>query len=192
MYSMSRYEFIQYELAEKRLNELKQRHAIELEHAYDSINPTLTCFDYSLGELYSSSVNPANYAIYLVELQEKHKQIERYWDLRAKAYKKALSMGNKDKTTIKSNLETIIASNAELQRKKVEELTSVEEYDKRVDSMTDKELFEGYYNLDEQLEQENISKCLKLYKVHGMTFKEISSLLGITSTKAREIILQAE
>ena len=77
MYRMSRSEFWQYKIAKARLKELRKLHEIELQEAYDNIHPTRTAVDYHIGRIYVESINPADYAIYLIDLQEEHKRIEK-------------------------------------------------------------------------------------------------------------------
>lgn len=186
---MSNYEFRQYEQAEKKLEMARYYNANELEQAYDGIHPTRTVLDYSLGKLYVESVNPAEYAVYLVDLQEGHKQVENYWSMRAEAYKQAIKLATSGKRyEIKEVLCKIIASRPELQRNNADyDMTEdIEEYDKRIDNMSEAEALEGYID---PLESEHIKpQCIRLYNAHEMTFKEIGKALGITSTRAREII----
>lgn len=186
---MSNYEFRQYEQADKKLEMARYYNAIELERAYDGIHPTRTALDYSLGELYAESVNTAEYAVYLVELQESHKQVENYWSMRAEAYKQAIESATSGRETeIKEALCKIISTKPELQRNNVNyDMTEdIEEYDKRIDSMSEIEALEGY---KDPLENENVSKqCVELYNTFDMTFHEVGKALGITSTRAREII----
>src|SRR5690625_5005443 len=91
MYSMSRFEYMQYEIASKRLQELKIKHAAELQRAYDGIHPTRTAIDYDLGRLYAESIDPCEYATYLVDLQAEHERKEEYWYKRASVFEQALS-----------------------------------------------------------------------------------------------------
>src|SRR5690625_7143467 len=90
MYKVTFSEFMQYRMAERRLNEMKLQHEAELQQAYDNIKPTITAVNYDLGQMYAESIDPAEYAIYLVELQEKHEQQQSYWRERTEVFKQAL------------------------------------------------------------------------------------------------------
>lgn len=195
MFRMSRYEFIQFQIAENKLNELKIQHAAELEQAYDNISPTMTYVDYDLGRIYSSSINPEEYAIYLIELQEKHKRKEEYWAIRAEAYKQALSMSGGNKEKLFATLSEIVSKTPELQRKEAvqEEIEDVESYDKQIDKMSDEELFSDYWSLDEHLEQNEkiIDRCLWLRQSQEMSYKDIGKIIGITTNRVKEILQEA-
>ena len=60
--------------------------------------------------------------------------------------------------------------------------------------MSDSELYSDYWSLDEYLEQnEKITeKCLWLHNVKNMASQEIAKTVGITSSRAKEIISNAE
>lgn len=190
MYRMKKYEVKQYENAEAILKDLQLKHREELEDAYDSISPTQTQVDYDTGRFYVGSVDPSEYAIYLVEMQEKHKKIEKHWILRAEAYKSALKKCAGDKGKIIETLSEIVADIPELQRNHVisEELESLEEYDKRVDGMSDIELYSDYWDLDKYLNHLD-ERCLYLRNTYALSIKEISKHLGI-STKRVNLIIQ--
>ncbi len=169
MYQLTESELLQFEMAEKRLRFLREQHARVLEQAYEDINPTLTRTDYGLGDLYTESVNPAEYAIYLIELKEDHRSLEEWWRTRANTYKKAFSkLSDEEKKTLVSRyadyfesrqvrnklkrvLSEIVSSQPELQRRKahLSELESMEEADSRIDSMSNEELLEGYWDPDD-------------------------------------------
>lgn len=172
MYQLSEYEFYQYEIAENRLKALREKHDEELQEAYEGINPTMTCYDYGLCNIYVGSVDPAEYAVYLVELQEKHKQIEEWWSKRAKAYKQAFyRLTESDRACLINNeygkyqerqnalqrlrvlLNDVVANRPELQRVAVstEAFDEIEKVDEEIENMSDKELFDGYINIDEQI-----------------------------------------
>src|SRR5690625_4538285 len=156
MYNMTRYEFIQYKVAYDRLIQCRQENAEELQHAYDSIHPTRTQIDYQLGQIYIESIDPAEYAAYMIDLQAKHKQSESYWMKRFQAYSKALKTLTDDEAKEMNNrfpnkkvenkvikaLEKIIAADPSLQRNKsvINMLDDVAEYDKRIDEMSIEEL----------------------------------------------------
>jgi hypothetical protein len=167
MYRMNRFEFIQYEIAEKRLEELEQEHAAELEHAYDEISPTLTYFDYDLGRIVSSSTNPEKYAIYLVELSEKHEKKEKYWRDRAAVYQEAVKALSEEerkhleqpgihrgkynplRKKMLDRVSAIVAQRTDLQRKPIQSVEPVEEYDRRIDNMSENELLADYWDKEQ-------------------------------------------
>jgi hypothetical protein len=165
MYRISETEFLQYEVAENRLQELRQLHAIEIQQAYDDIYPTRTSFNYGLGKIYSESVNTEDYAIYLVDLKEEYIRTERWWTLRVLAFKDAFNLlSERDqwnyrvsglrveaRKRLREHLTSIIEMRPEIQRKIMvfAELEDLEEVDRRIDEMTEEELLEDYWDLDE-------------------------------------------
>ena len=175
MYRLSETEFIQYRMAERFLNDTRQRHAIELEEAYENIHPTRTAFDYEQKKLYSESINVEEYAIYLVELQEEHKRIEKWWEIRLEAYKEADKRSNGQLEKIKEILSEIISENPELQRKFPNDFYSfedVEEYDRRIDNMSVEELLKDYWDKDEEITEEQLEeRCIRLYESYDWTIK---------------------
>ncbi|NRD81163.1 hypothetical protein HPT25_28125 [Bacillus sp. BRMEA1] len=171
MYRMSQSEYTQYELAERRLQELRIQHAYEIQQAYDDIHPTRSAFDYGIGSIYSESVDPVEYAIHLIELKEGHEQQEKWWSLRAEAFSEAykkltfqeqssLSKFEYGKYQERQNvwnrlraiLEEIIETKPELQRKSVslDLIDNIEEADMQIDKMSMKELLEDYWDKDEE------------------------------------------
>lgn len=209
MYRLSEYEFRQYEMAEVRLTILKNQHKEELQDAYDGIHPTRTCFDYEQGSVYQESINPAEYAIYLVELQEEHERIEKWWKLRVDAYKEAFSqLDGKEQSLlntrsygqykerqqalnkVREHLAAIISTKPELQRKAIllDQIESMEEADQRIENMSDEELFEDYVDFSDE---EQIKKqCIWLREIKDTPYSEISRLLGIETARAKEYIMQ--
>ncbi|MBO1005777.1 hypothetical protein [Pseudogracilibacillus auburnensis] len=171
MYRMSESEFMQYEMAEMRLSQLKMNHAAELQQAYDNIHPTRMGFDYHLGRIFSESLNPADYAIYLVEMREEHELIEKWWGSRATAFKRAFDLLTDEqkevfnslgygmhrerlraRSEVKEHLETIVLATPELQRKVVppELLEDLKEVDREIDNMSMDELMEDYWDRDDE------------------------------------------
>lgn len=209
MYTLSNAEFMQFKIAGKRLKELQQQHAMELQEAYDNIHPTRTGVDYGTGRMYSESVDPADYAIYLVDLQENHKEHQKWWLLRYKAYKQAMKelspkeqndlLNFKPGNFIKQNeaneklrkaLNKIVDNTPMLQRSSIllDELDDMEEVDELIENMSEDELLEGY---EDPLDGEHTKKrCIKLYKTHDMNFREISEIVGVTFQRAKRIIKQ--
>lgn len=167
MYRMGQSEFFQYEIASRRLKEIRIRNKQELEAAYDGIHPTRCCFDYDSGKIYSESVNPVDYAIYLVEMKEEHKRIEKYWSIRAQAFEKAQKILSEQelnhlndtwyrnyqhkqsiKAKLQKELEKIIARTPELKRPTLNfnQLEDLEEIDRIIDNMNMDELMEDYWD----------------------------------------------
>ncbi|MBY0124499.1 hypothetical protein [Bacillus sp. S/N-304-OC-R1] len=208
MYHMSESEFMQYEQAEERLKYLRKLHASELQDAYDGIHPTRTCFDSGAGKVYWESINPVDYAIYLVELREEHDRSEKWWKLRAEAFKDAFAslteqerfcllenrFGQcKERTKLRELLSEIIATRPELQRKSIpfDELEDIEEVDRRIDRMSDAELMDGYWDLDQQISEEQLrEQCIRLRETHETPYLEISKLLGIEVARVKKYIKQ--
>lgn len=210
MYHMSESEFVQYEMAERRLHDLRKKHAIELQQAYDNIHPTRTCFDYQTGTLYWESVNPEKYAIYLIELREEHERMEKWWELRASAYREALELlteeernyispyeyGNYQKRQnvrkkFRQILTEIVSTRPELQRQSVslDEIEDLEEADRRIENMSMEELMEDYWDLDEQINEERLKeRCIRLYETYDMTYLEIGRLLGIRTSRVKKYV----
>lgn len=195
MYHMSESEFMQYEIAEIRLKELRSKHADELQDAYDGIHPTRTVFDYERG-VYSESVNPADYAIYLVELREEHERIEKWWELRAIAYQDALNQlaepeHAQARKEIKGILSLLIENRPDLQRRFIplDDLDDIEEVDRRIDQMSMDELQEDYWNLDDYIDEERLKEqCIRLYETHDMAYSKISRMLGIETSRVKKYV----
>lgn len=212
MYRMGESEFMQYEVATGRLKDLRKQHAIELQQAYDGIHPTRTCFDYGQGTIYWESVNPVDYAIYLIDLKEGHARSEKWWSLRASAYREAYEkLSDEEKGLLNSVgygqyqkrenvrkrlqelLSEIISTRPELQRKFIplDELEDIEEADRRIENMSMKELLEDYWDLDEQINEEKLKEqCFRLYDSHDMPVARISKLLGIETARVKKYLLQ--
>lgn len=206
MYEVTEYEFLQFKVASKRLEECKQEHTEELQQVYDDIHPTRSQFDYGLGIIYVESICPAEYAAYLVDMQAKHERIELYWEERAKAYRDALKVlteeeqeemknswpSEKVRLKVKRELEYIILTNPSLQREKtaISVLDELEEYDRKIDKMSEEELLKDY---EDPLEDEKlVEKCVHLYRNHDMTYKQVGEFLRITTTRVRKIIENTE
>jgi hypothetical protein len=174
MYYMSESEFMQYETAEKQFNDIRKQHAVELKQAYDGIHPTRARFDYEQRRIYCESVNPADYAIYLVELREEHERIEKWWSLRATAYRESLEMltneernsfhlcgysnyekHEKARKGLREVLTKIVATRPDLQRQSIQfdELEDLDEVDRQIDKLSMEELLENYWDLDEPEEE---------------------------------------
>src|SRR5699024_9145907 len=193
MYRISRFEYIQFELAEQRLAELQRKHIQELQQAYAGIHPTRTMIDYNLGVIYSESINPADYAVYLVDLQEQHERKESYWKNKSEAYKKALhqlSPGERTKENITKKLNEIIQKQPDLQRQTYSIYQEVEKYDEYVENISDDELFSDYHDFLE--DEKVIEQCIYLRDAHEMTYKNIGKELGITTDRVKRIIQQHE
>lgn len=167
MYRVSESEFLQYDSAEYRLNQTRLENAAELKQAYDNIHPTRVCFNYSRGEVYSESINPIDYAIYLVELKEEHARIETWWEQRALTFREAYRQLTDDEKSIyehgvygrqhsvrkklKGILSTLLDAKPELQRRYIslDQMEDIEEVDRLIDKMTDEELLKDYWDKDE-------------------------------------------
>lgn len=205
---MNRFEYMQYQIAEKRLQDLKVKHARELQEAYDGIHPTRSAVDSDLGVIYVESIDPAEYAAYLVDLQAEHERIERYWSLRADVYKRALSKlseqeldilnGNLEnhgdreeiRKTVKNIVTDYVKSKPELKKKPIASMEEIEEYDKSIENMDKRELLKNYVD---PLETETLKKrCIRLRDAEDMSFKNLGIQLGITSARAKQIIVQHE
>lgn len=170
MYQMTRTEFRQYDTAEKQLLLTKEEHRLKLLEAYAKIHPTRSCFDYDAGKIYSESVNPADFAIYLADLQAEYKQAEEWWELRAELYhegtkrlsaeEQAALKANNDfrqvkhvKNKLRSVLSEMIAERPDLQRASsfiADELESMEEADDLIEEMPEEELLEDYIDFIEK------------------------------------------
>src|SRR5690625_119758 len=164
---------MQYQIAEKRLQDLKVKHARELQEAYDGIHPTRSAVDSDLGVIYVESIDPAEYAAYLVDLQAEHERIERYWSLRADVYKRALSKlseqeldilnGNLEnhgdreeiRKTVKNIVTDYVKSKPKLKKKPIASMEEIDEYDKRIKNMNKRELVKNNVN---PLETETLKK----------------------------------
>ncbi|MGM7637596.1 hypothetical protein [Bacillus sp. Hm123] len=177
MYHMSDSEFRKYEMAERRLQYLRKQHQIEIQQAYDGIHPTRTCFDYEQKEIYWESVNPCEYAIYLIELKEEHERIEKWWSLRAAVYRESFENltdeersqlttfdSYEESQTVRNRLKQIlidiVSTRPELQRKPIQMdvFEDMEEADRRIENMSMEELFEDYWDLDTQENEDNLNQ----------------------------------
>lgn len=203
---MNRFEFIQYENAERKLQILKERHALELEEAYDSIHPTRTAFDYATGELYVESMCPAQFTAYVVDLQEEHKRKERLLVLQARLYKQAVNALPKDhasnlnkfdigsyeirdaaRTKVREILSELIKGIPELERCKSsrELVLDMERYDKEIDQMSEEELLQGYTDPLQRTGLE--SRCIYLRDAQELTYNAIGERLSITTARVKQI-----
>jgi DNA-directed RNA polymerase specialized sigma24 family protein len=214
MYYLSEWEFMQYELAERRLLELRRKNKTELQEAYDGIHPTRSCFDYSIGTIFKESVNTADYAIYLVELREEHERQEEWWGLRATACREAREMltdeeryyldfydydsyGKREKARkrLRESLINIISSKPELQRKPIplDESEDLEEADRQIEKMSMKELLKDYWDREEELTEEQLKeKCIRLYKTLEWTYSMIGRELGIEVSRVKKYVNSGE
>lgn len=210
MYRLSNAEIMYYKMATAQLEKLRHEHAVELQNAYEDIHPTITRVDYGIGTMYAESIDPADYAIYLIELREEHEQVEKWWSLRADAYADALgrltvedrnnlshhkpggyALNKRAQERLEDALRDVVAARPELHHKATPVMDDMQEMDAIIDNMNDKELFENYWDLDEQLEAEGLSeRCVKLFSVHDMTYKETSELTGVTVARVKGYVMQ--
>ncbi|MED3554000.1 hypothetical protein [Cytobacillus praedii] len=100
MSSMGMYEFHQYVNAESILQELQELQELEIQRLYDDVHPTRTQYDRDQGIWYSESVNVAEYAIWLVETKERHKQHRLHYEERAISFQRALSKLTEDEQAL--------------------------------------------------------------------------------------------
>jgi|SRR5690625_2338685 len=198
MYKVTFSEFMQYRMAERRLNEMKLQHEAELQQAYDNIKPTITAVNYDLGQMYAESIDPAEYAIYLVELQEKHEQQQSYWRERTEVFKRALQqLDEQERQNINDPrirhklidiLSGIVAGKPNLRRNYKPLHDDLKQYDEQIESMNEAELLQDYEDFTEIEALKD--KCIKLYEVHDMTYKQVAETVGITRQRAERIIKQ--
>lgn len=167
MYQIQDYEFFQYETAEFRLKRMREQSIAQLNQAYRDIHPTRSCFNYDTGKIYSESIDPADYAVYLADLQAEHKKAEEWWRLRAELYRegtkrlsaeeRAVLEADNDflqvmlvKNKLRSILSEMIAERPDLQRVSSfteDELESMDEADEEIDKMSMKEVMKDYVDL---------------------------------------------
>lgn len=208
MYRMSNSEFIQYQSAERRLRELRIQHAYELQQAYDGINPTITRFDYESGSIHSESINPADYAIYLIELKEEHQRQQRWWRLRAEAYQEALQKLTEEermdlygsgpyrqvdaaRKKLKEILTKIVETRQDLKRQfsSFNSFEDVEEADRQIEKMNMKELLTDYRDFMDQEQEERLKKqCIYLYQSCDWPFSMIGKRLGIPTSRVKKYV----
>lgn len=91
MYFMGMYEFQQYMYADEKLKEINGEHELAIRRAYADIHPTRVAFNHDLGEVYSESINVAEYAIWLIDVKEGHSKQREHWRLRTEAFGIAVS-----------------------------------------------------------------------------------------------------
>lgn len=167
MYQIQDYEFFQYETAEMRWRKIREQNLMQLNQAYEDIHPTRSCFDYDTGKIYSESIDPADYAVYLADLQAENKKAEEWWRSRAELYRegtkrlseeeRAVLEADNDflqvrfvKHKLRSILSEMIAERPDLQRESSfteDELESMDEADKEIDKMSMKEITKDYVDL---------------------------------------------
>jgi hypothetical protein len=170
MYQVTKGEFMQYEAAEEQWLRLRRLHRLELVEAYACIHPTRSCFDYDAGKIYSESVNPADYAVYLADLQAEQKKSEEWWYSRAGLYCEAVKRLSPEehailkaendfrqvrsvKNKLRGILSEMIAERPDLQRASsfiADELESMEEADELIGEMSEEELLEDYIDFIEK------------------------------------------
>jgi DNA-directed RNA polymerase specialized sigma24 family protein len=214
MYRMSNSEIKQYQSAERVLQELRIQHAYELQRAYDGIHPTISCFDYEGGSIHSESINPADYAIYLIELKEEHQRQQRWWGLRAEAYKEARKKLTEEekryldiygagtykqkeaaRNKLGQALIEIVETKPELRRQTVslDDIEDMEEADLQIEKMSMEELLKDYWDLDELLNETDLKKrCIYLYEACDWPYREIGKRLGIPTSRVKEYVNSSE
>jgi uncharacterized protein (DUF952 family) len=166
MYFMSAKEFQTYEVAERQLEHLRQVHAEEIEAAYDNIHPTRSCFDYDTGKIISESINPCDYAIYLLDMRKVHEKEENWWEERARIFKIAYesltekerqdweefrpsALFNKLRELLLQQIQTEIETftdeeNSANYERYIQENRALIEADKEIDKMSMKEIMKDY------------------------------------------------
>ena len=162
MYRLTDYEYKQFERSLHYLRALQKQHNKELQQAYADIFPTRTGYDFNIGKIFSESLDPAEYAIYLVDLQEQYKRIESYWEIRREAFMNAYRMLSEEQRNnynshirsereiasnlLRNHLDKIVNDTPKLQRKSIpiDLIESMEEADERIEKMSNYELLKGY------------------------------------------------
>lgn len=205
---MRKYEFLQYTVAGRRLQALKEIHKAQLDHAYDGIHPTRTVTDYVLGSINVESIRPQDYTVFLIELQEKHATKERYWKVRAEVFEQMLRTfseqekkellayspiyNSNEKTQAKAmkRLRELITDIPELSRSKEvrESIQDINEFDLEIENMSNEELLEGY---EDPLEREGIEeRCIYLRSTYALSFDSIGERLSVTTSRVSKIITE--
>lgn len=174
MYFMGMFEFRQYMNAAEKLREIQEEQELIIHNAYVDIHPTRVHFDYEQGKMYSESLNVADYAIWLIEMKESHSKHREFWKQRATAFEKVLNSLSEEEQKffgeVKSNapgvgrphrmvieklkkeLEKVVAIRLRREsaiKESFANVPDIEEWDKKVEAMSEAELLEGYWDCTE-------------------------------------------
>lgn len=146
---VSRVEAMQYILAEKRLIQVNERYRDKKQEVYDLIHPTQQVPNYDLGIIEVHSVNPIEFAIRLCEVEEEYKKEAEHLHYKIKVFnqvKKHLTnddLNNLDNLFIVRKIQRLLSELVTpSEHKKM--IYDMQEYDKEVDSMSERELLKGY------------------------------------------------
>lgn len=106
MYFMGNEEFKQYLYSESRLEELQSSNALRVRRAYADIHPTRVAVNYDTGDVFSESVNVAEYACFLVDMKEEMKENQERLTKRVRILHEALAaMDPEEAAAIRAFLE---------------------------------------------------------------------------------------
>jgi hypothetical protein len=199
VYQMTESEFHKYLNAQSTYEKLCWDQEEEIEEAYEDIHPTRCGYDYEQGRTFSESINVADYAIYLVDLKDKHKKERKLCEDRIRVFGRAWDsltneerfIYNKGRQTladyenyhvlldkIKNNLEKIVSTIPELQKKDVGfSQDEIARYDAKVDKMSMSELLE----VSDTDSQGNVLKSLN--PTESNFFERFSKAAAETSKK---------
>lgn len=175
-------QFWTYLQAQRELEEIEQVYQAERQEAYEGIAPAMTGFDYGSGRIYKLACHVEDYAIYLVELYEKRNQRMKLVKQRVEVLEEAVSLLYDDERAQyeawKANplalypdvLKTLREClNYVLERGQIKENpheVSVTEWDARIETMDDEELFSDYWDRDGSFDQD-IMKRREKEKQYG-------------------------
>lgn len=170
MYFMGMFEFRQYMNAADKLREIEEEQAVIIHRAYSDIHPTRVHFDYEQGKMYSESLNVADYAIWLIEMKESHSKHRAFWERRAAIFESAkATLSEKERELfeevrsnsaglgrahrmviekLKKYLEKTVSDRPRRDsvKKPIVPLGDMEEWDRKVEAMSEEELLEGYWD----------------------------------------------
>lgn len=173
MYFMGMFEFKRYMDAADTLEELKQEQDAVIQGAYEDIHPTRVHYDYEQGKMFSESLNVADYAIWLIEKKESHSRHREFWERRATTFDSVKNVLSEEEKILLEEVKSSDPSIGMEHRKVIEKLkkhleraisnrshrealvdlstipNDVEEWDRKVEAMSEAELFEDYWDQEE-------------------------------------------
>lgn len=172
----------QYLNAQLEIEQIERAYQTERQEAYEGIAPTITGFDNGSGRIYKLACSVEDYAIYLVELDEKRKKRTEQINKRAEILNEAITLLYEDeKAQFEAWRVNSVHSHPEvlntlkecisfvIERDRIVEVPyemTVTEWDAQTEEMDDDQLFSDYWDRDGSFD-EGIRKRRVMEKHYG-------------------------
>lgn len=167
---ISNNQFWEYLYAEREMEEIERMYQSEREEAYRNINPTMTGYDTGSGRIYKMGCDVEQYAIHLIELNEKRLEKLKRLKKKSEILKETLTLLYDDERTqyeawkanstvlylpIFETLKECVSYVLEQQRKheQVQEEVTVTEWDQQIEAMSEEELLQDYWDKDDSFDE---------------------------------------